>query len=90
MSVLKDLIIPYTLGDESFFKGLYCSVLVPNKNLSFYDSKEMENWRQKFDNFFLTEKKIDKLKKKNSQKKIVSDIFFFNFPFPNYHKSLSF
>jgi hypothetical protein len=75
MSVLKDLIIPYTLGDESFFKGLYCSVLVPNKNLSFYDSKEMENWRQKFDKFFLTEKKIDKLKKKKVKKNCVWNFF---------------
>ena len=79
MSVLKDLIIPYTLGDESFFKGLYCSVLVPNKNLSFYDSKEMENWRQKFDKFFLTEKKIDKLKKKKNSKKNCVWNFFLQF-----------
>ena len=39
----KDLFIPYTLGDGSFFKALYCSVLVLIKNLSFYDSLEIEN-----------------------------------------------
>ena len=40
---IKDLFIPYTLGDGSFFKALYCSVLVLIKNLSFYDSLEIEN-----------------------------------------------
>ena len=43
----KDLFIPYTLGDGSFFKALYCSVLVLIKNLSFYDCLEIENWRRK-------------------------------------------
>ena len=37
--------IPYTLGDKSFFKGQYFSVLVLIKNLSFYDSMEIKNWK---------------------------------------------
>ena len=65
--------IPYTLGDKSFFKGQYFSVLVLIKNLSFYDSLEMENWRKKFQTqfffdfffflicqFFFSQKKIVK------------------------------
>ena len=81
--------IPYTLGDKSFFKGQYFSVLVLIKNLSFYDSLEMKiedkNLRH---NFFLTVFFL--ICQICFQSKKICQIFVFNFPFPYYHKSLSF
>jgi hypothetical protein len=64
--------IPYTLGDGSFLKALYCSVLVLIKNLSFYDSLEIENGKRK-----ISPQQKFHLKKKFHSKKKCSQNFSF-------------